>query len=138
MTPPVQSILETALYVDDVARARRFYEDVMGLKSMIGDERFSAMNVAETSVLLLFRRGASAEPTAIPGGIIPPHDGVGPLHFAFAIAFADMDRWEGWLADHQIQIESRTSWPRGGKSIYFRDPDGNLVELATPGLWPIY
>ena len=37
-----------------------------------------------------------------------------------------------------IAIEGRTDWSRGGHSIYFRDPDGHLLELATPGLWTIY
>jgi catechol 2,3-dioxygenase-like lactoylglutathione lyase family enzyme len=138
MPPTLQRILETALYVDDVARARAFYEDVMGLKAMIGDHRLCALNVSDHSVLLLFLRGASLQPSEIPGGIIPPHDGVGPLHFAFAIAAEDLDRWEQHLRGHQVAIESRTNWPAGGKSLYFRDPDGNLVELATPGVWPIY
>ena len=47
-------------------------------------------------------------------------------------------RWEAQLADAGVAIEGRTKWPRGGESIYFRDPDGHLVELATPGLWPGY
>ena len=38
------------------------------------------------------------------------------------------------LPTEGIAIEGRTKWPRGGESIYFRDPDGHLVELATPGL----
>jgi catechol 2,3-dioxygenase-like lactoylglutathione lyase family enzyme len=124
--------------VDDVARARAFYEDVMGLKAMIGDHRFCAFNVSERSVLLLFLRGATLQPTEIPGGIIPPHDGSGPLHYAFAIAAEDLEKWEKHLSRHQVAIESRTNWPAGGKSIYFRDPDENLLELATPGVWPIY
>jgi len=37
-----------------------------------------------------------------------------------------------------LAIEGRTDWSRGGHSIYFRDPDGHLLELATPGLWAIY
>jgi hypothetical protein len=32
-------------------------------------------------------------------------------------------------------IEKEFGWPRGGRSIYFRDPAGNSVELVTPGLW---
>ena len=39
---------------------------------------------------------------------------------------------------NNIAIEGRTTWKRGGESIYFRDPDGHLLELATPGLWAIY
>jgi len=42
------------------------------------------------------------------------------------------------LAELGIAIESRVQWERGGSSIYFRDPDGRSVELATPGLWPCY
>jgi catechol 2,3-dioxygenase-like lactoylglutathione lyase family enzyme len=37
-----------------------------------------------------------------------------------------------------VNIESRVKWPRGGESIYFRDPDDHLVELVTPGTWAIY
>jgi len=29
-------------------------------------------------------------------------------------------------------------WSRGGESLYFRDPDDHLVELATPGIWATY
>ncbi len=41
----------------------------------------------------------------------------------------------GWT---EFAIEGATSWSRGGRSIYFRDPDGHLLELATPGLWSVY
>ncbi len=88
--------------------------------------------------LLLFRRRASLETTRMPGGTIPPHDGSGPLHVAFGIASAELAAWEARLRAHDIAIEGRTDWPRGGQSIYFRDPDGHLLELATPGLWEIY
>ena len=37
-----------------------------------------------------------------------------------------------------LRSKARTSWSRGGRSIYFRDPDGHLLELATPGLWAVY
>lgn len=69
-------------------------------------------------------------------GTIPPHDGAGRLHVAFAIAAADLPDWEARLEHNGIAIEGRTHWPRGGESIYFRDPDGHLLELATPGVWP--
>ena len=72
------------------------------------------------------------------GGAIPPHDGHGPLHVAFAIAAAELAAWQRRLEEHGIAVEGRTDWSRGGHSIYVRDPDGHLLEFATPGLWAIY
>jgi catechol 2,3-dioxygenase-like lactoylglutathione lyase family enzyme len=89
-------------------------------------------------VLLLFPRGGSLETVHMPGGTIPPHDGAGPLHVAFAIGKDELPKWEERLGANNIPIEGRTTWKRGGESIYFRDPDGHLLELATPGLWAIY
>jgi catechol 2,3-dioxygenase-like lactoylglutathione lyase family enzyme len=136
--PALSGVLETALYVDDIERASKFYEDVFGLQRMVGDERFRAYSVAGRSVLLLFKRGETAQPLQTPLGVIPGHDGSGENHFAFAIASSELATWEKHFADHGIAIEGRVQWPRGGTSIYFRDPDRNLGELATPGLWAIY
>jgi hypothetical protein len=69
---------------------------------------------------------------------IPPHDGSGPLHVAFAVTAPQLAEWEAQLERCKVAIEGRTSWPRGGRSVYFRDPDGHLLELATPGVWKIY
>lgn len=137
--PTLNGIVETALYVDDMERASKFYENVLGLGQIGGDaDRLHAYAVAGRDVLLLFKRGATAEPIYLPAGMIPPHDGSGQNHFAFAIAAEELPGWEKRLAEHDIPIESRAHWPRGGTSIYFRDPDGHLVELATPGMWSIY
>jgi catechol 2,3-dioxygenase-like lactoylglutathione lyase family enzyme len=136
--PEIRGILETALYVDDLDRARGFYEALFGLSPLYSDQRLCAFDVAGRNVLLLFRRGASTETMRMPGGTIPPHDGSGPLHIAFAIPADDLAGWEERLQVRGIPIEGRTEWARGGKSIYFRDPDGHLLELATPGLWATY
>lgn len=136
--PKLDGVLETALYVDDLERAARFYEDVLGLLPLTSDRRFRAYAVGSRNVLLLFRRGATLETVVLPGGTIPPHDGHGPLHVAFAIAADELAAWERRLAEHGTPIEGRTTWPRGGHSVYVRDPDGHLVEFATPGLWAIY
>lgn len=90
------------------------------------------------SVLLLFARGQSTEPHHIPGGTIPPQDGSGPVHIGFAVDAAEFDAWEDRLRERGIAIESTVQWSRGGRSIYFRDPDGHLVEFLTPGVWTIY
>jgi catechol-2,3-dioxygenase len=137
VTPAIKAVLETPLYVDDLARARRFYQDVLGLEAMIEDERFSGYAVGST-VLLLFAKSASDEPVVMKIGTIPPHGGEGRLHIAFAIDRDDLVTWETRLAENEIAIEGRVRWPKGGESIYFRDPDGHLLEFATPGLWENY
>jgi catechol 2,3-dioxygenase-like lactoylglutathione lyase family enzyme len=136
--PWLNGVLETALYVDDLARAAHFYEDALGLAVLTSDSRFRAYDVGGRSVLLLFRRGATLETVRLPGGTIPPHDGHGPLHIAFAVGAGDLAMWERRLEEGGIPIEGRTVWPRGGESLYVRDPDGHLLEFATPGLWAIY
>ncbi len=134
----VSGILETALYVDDVSRSAEFYRRLFGFETLLESERLIALNVADRNVLLLFLKGASTSPTVLPGGVIPPHDGSGQLHFAFAIAAEDVGPWEERLRSEGVAIESVVTWPRGGKSLYFRDPDDHCVELISPGWWSIY
>jgi catechol 2,3-dioxygenase-like lactoylglutathione lyase family enzyme len=136
--PALLGILETVLYVEDFGRACAFYEQVLGLNSIYRDQRLCAYDVAGQGVLLLFLRGHSLETVHLPGGTIPPHDGHGPVHIAFSIAADERAAWEARLSQAAVAIEGRTNRPRGGESIYFRDPDGHLLELATPGLWPGY
>jgi catechol 2,3-dioxygenase-like lactoylglutathione lyase family enzyme len=136
--PRISGVLETCIHVQDIARSALFYESLFGFRRLAFDERFCAFDVAGRDVLILFRLGGSLEPVTLPGGVIPPHDGRGHLHFAFSIPVEDLGAWEQRLAEAGIKIESRVKWPRGGESLYFRDPDDHLVELATPGIWPTY
>lgn len=134
----LNGIIETALYTDNLERSDNFYRNILGLERLVGDERFRAFSVARSHVLLLFLRGASIAPTRLPGGTIPPHDGNGPVHIGFSVDRESMDTWEEHLTAKGVVIEGRTTWDRGGRSIYFRDPDGHLLELLTPGVWAIY
>ena len=136
--PDLLGVLETSLYVDAFERACPFYEQVLGLNSIYRDARLCAYDVGGRGVLLLFLRGGPLTPSHLPGGVVPPHDGRGPIHMAFSIAADALADWEARLAEKGVAIESRVKWPRGGESIYFRDPDGHVLELATPGLWPGY
>jgi catechol 2,3-dioxygenase-like lactoylglutathione lyase family enzyme len=133
----IRRILETVLYCDDLARTAAFYRRLLGASPMLSGDRLVAIDAGEGTVLLLFQRGNSG-PLEAPGGLVPGHDGGGPVHLAFAIDAADIDAWSKRLAQLGIDIESRVTWERGGLSLYFRDPDGRSVELATPGLWPSY
>ena len=137
-TPTINDLKETALYVNDLQRAMTFYRDVLGLTTLVADTRFCAFDVAGKHILLLFSRGSSVEATELPGGVIPPHDASGQIHTAFAVDAAELPAWESHLAAQGIEILSRVMWPRGGQSIYFRDPDGHLLELLTPGVWSTY
>jgi catechol-2,3-dioxygenase len=136
--PILKGILETSLYVDGLARARDFYERLFGLPVLHSDDHMCAYDVGGRSVLLLFSRGESRNVITVPGGTIPPHDGAGPYHIAFSIAADDLPAWEAHLAHFGIEVEGRAKWSRGGVSLYFRDPDGHLLELVTPGLWQGY
>ncbi|HKN37003.1 MAG: glyoxalase [Acidobacteria bacterium] len=132
MRPKSDGILETSLYVSDVSRSIRFYQDTFGF-SVISDfgQRGCAMQAGTQQVLLLFKKGASR-------AIASPHDGEGELHLAFAIPSSELSNWESWLKQSGISVEEKRSWELGGCSLYFRDPDRHLLELATPGTWSVY
>lgn len=134
----LERIVETAVYVEDMALARRFYVDALGCGVLLDTARLLALAVGGVSVLLLFQRGATSSPLPTAGGVVPPHGGTGIQHIAFAISRDSYDEWLARLAEHGIPIESRVRWQRGGESIYVRDPDGHSIELITPGLWTIY
>jgi catechol 2,3-dioxygenase-like lactoylglutathione lyase family enzyme len=134
----IGGILETALYVADVSRAAAFYRRLFGFGTLTESERLIALEVAGRNVLLLFPRGGTNKPFAVPGGVIPPHGGSGEGHFALSIASDDVEAWQCHLESHGVPVESVVTWPGGAKSIYFRDPDQNLAELVSPGLWAIY
>ena len=136
--PPLGRIVETALYVDDMARARAFYVDVLGARELLDTSRLLALDVHGESVLLLFQRGATLAPLQTAGGMVPPHGGEGVQHLAFAVSASELARWVEHLERAGVAIESRVRWPRGGESVYVRDPDGHSVELITPGLWATY
>ena len=133
--PPVESVVETALYCDDLAAATAFYRDVLRLRVMSAGDRLVAMDAGGGTVLLLFRSGATTQGLRWPGGWIPPHDGAGPLHLALGVALPHMEEWSRWLVQHGVAIESDVRWDRGGRSLYFRDPEGHSVELVSPGTW---
>jgi catechol 2,3-dioxygenase-like lactoylglutathione lyase family enzyme len=131
MAPKIDGILESSLYVDDVQRSVRFYQETFGFRVIAEFERGCAMQAGTHQVLLLFKKGASRD-------IPTPHDGEGELHIAFAIGPAELPNWEAWLQARGIAVEEKRTWEAGGTSLYFRDPDRHLIELATPGVWSVY
>ena len=135
-TPRVVGVMETSLYVADLDAAQAFYQSVFGFEVFLADARMRTLGVPGGQVLLLFRRGGSVAASPAPGGHIPPHDASGAQHLCFAIPWMALEGWERHLAQKGVPVESKVSWPGRGTSLYFRDPDGHSIEVATPGLWP--
>lgn len=126
----IQHLVEAALYVDDLDRAEAFYRDVLGLTvigKMAGRHVFFQVG---TSVLLLFNADETSK-----GENLPAHGARGPGHAALGIPKEAVESWRRRLQEHGVTVEKEVEWPRGGRSLYFRDPAGNLVELVTPGCW---
>src|SRR5499425_460771 len=104
MQPKADCILESSLYVSNLPRSTRFYQETFGLP-LISDfgERGYAMQAGPSQVLLLFKKGASR-------AITSPHDGDGELHLAFAISFIELPKWESFLKKKGIAIEEKRTW----------------------------
>jgi len=137
-TPRIDGLLETSLYVADLDRAAAFYERVLGLRPMLRSPRLVALDAGRRGVLLLFLAGATSADVVEAAGTIPGHEGSGRLHMAFAVPAEDLAAWRARLAEAGVALTGEMAWPRGGTSLYFSDPDGHVIELATPGLWPNY
>ncbi|MCZ7394085.1 MAG: VOC family protein [Candidatus Methanoperedens sp.] len=128
--PRITGILETVLYVADIDRAERFYRDVMALKPIGKEPGRHAFFRVGSGVLLLFRAERTRRSASV-----PPHGAEGEIHVCFTIAANELETWKARIREHHIVIEKEAEWP-GGRSFYFRDPDGNLLELANADIWP--
>src|SRR5437764_7681443 len=123
-------ILETSLYTSDLEKAEEFYTDIMGLKLFAREKDRHLFFKCGEQMLLIFNPSTTMAQTEI-----APHGALGPGHVAFAVSDSDLDQWAAKLRQHGIAIEKEIQWPRGGRSIYFRDPAGNCLEFASPKIW---
>jgi catechol 2,3-dioxygenase-like lactoylglutathione lyase family enzyme len=128
-------ILETVLYTKDLDAAEAFYRDVLGLEPFTRAPGRHLFYRCGNQVLLIFNPQATNVPPA-PGALpVPPHGAHGAGHICFRASAAEIDAWCARLAAQGIAIEADFEWPGGGRSIYFRDPAGNCLELAEPRIW---
>jgi len=130
------AILESALYVTDLGAAETFYAEVLGLERIAKVAGRHVFFRCGQGVLLLFNAEATREPPP-PGAKlpVPPHGTVGQGHLCFAASADEIERWKARLTARGVAIEADFTWPKGGRSIYFRDPSGNSLEFAEPKIW---
>jgi catechol 2,3-dioxygenase-like lactoylglutathione lyase family enzyme len=128
--PPADSVLETVLYYADEERTEAFYRDVMGFRLIHREPGRSLFYRAGTSVFLLFQPDETAR-----GGKLPSHGAHGPGHTCFLVPAASYDAWRDWLGGRGVEIVQEVTWERG-RTFYFRDPYGNLLEIADRDIWP--
>ena len=134
--PELNGVLETALYVDDLAAAEKFYGGILGLPKIFSVPGRQLVFRNQESILLIFDpQQTQHERVIINGGAIPFHGAHGAGHMAFRVAAPDLEAWRRRLLKADVTIESEVSWPNGAHSIYFRDPAGNSLEFATPNIW---
>ena len=132
----ITGVLETCLYARDLDAAARFYAEVLGLEPFARAEGRHVFFRCGAGVLLLFNPAVTGStPGAVGGVAVPAHGAAGAGHVAFAVDESALPAWRERLAAHGVAVEAEIAWPRGGRSVYVRDPAGNSVELATPAIW---
>jgi catechol 2,3-dioxygenase-like lactoylglutathione lyase family enzyme len=130
-SPGIAGILETVLYVADLDRAERFYAEVMSLRQIGKEPGRHVFFRVGTGVLLLFRADRTRK-----AGTLPAHGAHGEIHLCLRIGSDAYATWLDRIKACGISIEREMAWPNG-RSFYFRDPDGNLLELADADIWPL-
>ena len=132
MAPNLVAVLETSLYVADLERSISFYRDVLGLRliSEFENRRGAAFRIGE-SIQLLFDPAQTAGPDDLPS-----HTGSGEGHVAFRVTAQELARWRAHLQAKGVAIEKEFSFGSQPPSIYFCDPDYNLLEFAVPQIGP--
>ena len=134
MTP--DGILESVVYADDLDAAERFYSHVLELPVVSREPGRHVFFRSGASMFLVFRPDVTASRVVLPGNVaVPAHGARGPGHVAFRVHEAELPGWRDRLKAEGVPVEAEVAWPRGGRSLYFRDPAGNSIELATPALW---
>ena len=127
---PIQRVLETCLYAEDLDAAYHFYGEVLGLSLWKREGNRHLFFRCGSGMVLIFNPQETQK-----ANDVPAHGSRGPGHVAFAVPANEITAWKDRLIAHGVLIEAEITWPNGARSLYVRDPAGNSVELATPSLW---
>ncbi|MBW9112310.1 VOC family protein [Rhizobium cauense] len=137
MNDMLEGMLETALYADDLDKAEAFYEGILGLSKISRSGNRHVFYRCGAGVLLIFNPEETIKPPSSTSLQVPPHGTTGAGHACFRVSADNLDAMAARLTTAGVVIESEVTWPQGGRSIYFRDPDGNSLECAEARIWGI-
>ena len=132
----VDGVLETCLYASDLDAAERFYGDTLGLAVFAREPGRHLFFRCGDAMLLVFDAARTTEAAGSVGGVpVPRHGAVGAGHVCFRVPEGELAAWRERLVTAGVAVEAELHWPRGGTSLYVRDPAGNSVELAPARIW---
>ena len=119
----IRAIDYTVIFVRDMNAMRQFYETVLG---------FSLQRVL-SSGWIEFRIGGNTLALAIPSRTAsdrPVPVGSAALQLAFKVSVAEVDACASELVQRGVDLVSPpTDQSFGHRTVFFRDPDGNLLEV---------
>ena len=132
-TAELSGILETALSFDhDVAgETLAFYRETLGLTEVASWREGTVFRLG-SGVLLIFDRELLAENDSP----VAQHGSSGIGHICFLAAPGHYDEMRSRLEAEGVEIEHDHDWSDDRRSFYFRDPAGNLLEVANADIWP--
>jgi catechol 2,3-dioxygenase-like lactoylglutathione lyase family enzyme len=119
----IRAIDYTVIFVRDMAAMRRFYEDILGL----------ALQRELSPNWLEYQLGGNTLALAKPSltaSDAPTPRGSASLQLAFKVSAADVDACADELLRRGVTLVSPpTDHAFGHRTLFFRDPDGNLLEM---------
>lgn len=152
---PLSHVLETCLYVRDMTQSTIFYSDILGLEPKIKSPRLTMFPLGHTT-LILFQLGTTASDSVSEDGVVPGHgpdekiigslmtenggrtSESGNLHTHYCLAVSstrEVEEWEHYLRNKDVKLRGVMNWQKGGRSVYFEDPDGHVGEIGSRGIW---
>ena len=131
-----RKIVESSIYSSDLEKMKEFYVDKLGLEFVSEQKGRHVFLKTDKNMLLIFNHMVTAaEKETNHGAITPPS----MVHIAFEIGSDEYEDAKDLLEKNYIQIEKEVTWENDikSRSIYFRDPAGNLVEFITRNFWDV-
>jgi catechol 2,3-dioxygenase-like lactoylglutathione lyase family enzyme len=119
----IRAIDYTVIFVRDMAAMRRFYEEVLGFP-LLRELSPGWIEYRLGNNTLALARPSRTEADA------PTPTGRASLQLAFKVSVSEVDRCADELVRQGVSLLSPpTDQPFGHRTLFFRDPDGNLLEV---------